>query len=70
MDNEPALVDLRAGVAEKLGLQAVEEAPPAHEPQPNGSVENSVKQLRGLPAPSRWRFRRRPRGGRLWAARQ
>eukprot|EP00969_Alexandrium_andersonii_P192617 8509006-Alexandrium_andersonii.AAC.1 len=35
--SEPALVDLRAGVAEKLGLRAVTEAPPAHEPQPNGS---------------------------------
>eukprot|EP00969_Alexandrium_andersonii_P353035 15438969-Alexandrium_andersonii.AAC.1 len=36
-DNEPALVDLRAGVVAKLGLQAVTEALPAHEPQSNGS---------------------------------
>eukprot|EP00969_Alexandrium_andersonii_P337801 14929110-Alexandrium_andersonii.AAC.1 len=47
-DSEPALVDLRAGVAEKFGLRAVTEAPPAHERQPNGSVENAVKQLKGL----------------------
>eukprot|EP00969_Alexandrium_andersonii_P209242 9240484-Alexandrium_andersonii.AAC.1 len=47
-NNEPALVDLRAGVAEKLGLQAVMEAPPAHEPQSNGSVENAVEELKGL----------------------
>eukprot|EP00969_Alexandrium_andersonii_P294420 13013661-Alexandrium_andersonii.AAC.1 len=40
-DNEPALVDLRAGAAEKLGLQAVAEAPPAREPQSNGSAENA-----------------------------
>eukprot|EP00969_Alexandrium_andersonii_P231177 10210607-Alexandrium_andersonii.AAC.1 len=33
MDNEPALIDLNAGVAEKLGLQEAAEAPPAHEPQ-------------------------------------
>eukprot|EP00969_Alexandrium_andersonii_P149000 6588746-Alexandrium_andersonii.AAC.1 len=45
-DDEPALVDLRAGVAEKLGLRRVTEAPPAREPQPNGSVENAVKQLK------------------------
>eukprot|EP00969_Alexandrium_andersonii_P083566 3686598-Alexandrium_andersonii.AAC.1 len=30
--NEPALVDLRARAAEKLGLQVAPEAPPAHEP--------------------------------------
>eukprot|EP00969_Alexandrium_andersonii_P134375 5944850-Alexandrium_andersonii.AAC.1 len=40
-DSEPALVDLRAGAVEKLGLQAVADAPPAHEPQPNGSLENA-----------------------------
>ena len=47
-DNEPALVDLRAGVAEKLGLQAVPEFPPAHEPESNGMVENGVKQAKGM----------------------
>ena len=47
-DNEPALVDLRRGVAEKLGIQVVQEAPPAREPQSNGSVENAVKQVKGM----------------------
>ena len=54
-DNEAALVDLRAGVAEKLsagqvgadGLHVVLEAPPAHEPQSNGMIENGVKQVKG-----------------------
>eukprot|EP00969_Alexandrium_andersonii_P104470 4609569-Alexandrium_andersonii.AAC.1 len=40
-DNELALVGLRAGAAGKLGLRVVSEAPPAHEPQYNGSVENA-----------------------------
>eukprot|EP00969_Alexandrium_andersonii_P107019 4720073-Alexandrium_andersonii.AAC.1 len=44
--DEPALVDLCAGVAAKLGLRAVAEAPPAHEPQSNGSVGNAVEQLK------------------------
>ena len=47
-DNEAALVDLRKGVAKKLGpgeagadgLQVVTEVPPAHEPQSNGMVES------------------------------
>eukprot|EP00969_Alexandrium_andersonii_P087438 3857760-Alexandrium_andersonii.AAC.1 len=39
--NEPALVDLCTGVAEKSGLQVAAEAPPAHEPQSNGSAENA-----------------------------
>ena len=47
-DNEPALVDLRRGIASALGLQVVEESPPAYEPQSNGSVENAVKQVKGL----------------------
>ena len=54
-DNEAALVDLRVGVAEKLGLgeageaglQVVPKAPPAHEPQSNGMIENRVKQVKG-----------------------
>ena len=41
-DTEPALVDLRCGIAEALGMQVVEESPPAYEPQSNGSVENAV----------------------------
>eukprot|EP00969_Alexandrium_andersonii_P136445 6037000-Alexandrium_andersonii.AAC.1 len=43
-DNEPALIDLRRGVADVLGatgvdsnLQVVLESPPAYEPQANGS---------------------------------
>eukprot|EP00975_Prorocentrum_lima_P054957 11524558-Prorocentrum_lima.AAC.1 len=40
-DNEPALVDLRRAVAERLGVQTVVESPPAHEPQANGAVENA-----------------------------
>eukprot|EP00969_Alexandrium_andersonii_P000320 14575-Alexandrium_andersonii.AAC.1 len=48
MDNEPAFVDLRVGVAENLGPRAATEAPPARAPQPNGSVENAVEQLKGL----------------------
>ena len=47
-DNEPALVDLRNGVAEKLGMQVVPESPPAHEPQSNGLVENGAKQVKGM----------------------
>ena len=47
-DNEPALVDLRRAVAERLGVQTVLESPPAHEPQANGAVENAVRQLKGL----------------------
>ena len=46
--NEPALVDLRRSVAQKLGMQVVQEAPPAYEPQSNGSVENAVKQVKGM----------------------
>ena len=54
-DNEAALVDLRLGVAEKLGmgpagetgLQVVPEAPPAYGPQSNGMVENGVHQVKG-----------------------
>ena len=47
-DNEPALTDLRNGVAEKLGMQAVPESPPAHEPESNGMVENGAKQVNGM----------------------
>ena len=50
-DNEPALTDLRAGVAEALGklsCQAIIEAPPLDEPQSNGSVENAVKLVKGM----------------------
>eukprot|EP00969_Alexandrium_andersonii_P260550 11519630-Alexandrium_andersonii.AAC.1 len=45
-DNEPALLDLRRAVAERLGVQTVQESPPAYEPQSNGSVENAVRQLK------------------------
>eukprot|EP00969_Alexandrium_andersonii_P018897 824954-Alexandrium_andersonii.AAC.1 len=31
-DNEPALVDLRRAVAQRLGVQTVLESPPAYEP--------------------------------------
>eukprot|EP00969_Alexandrium_andersonii_P360985 15456580-Alexandrium_andersonii.AAC.1 len=44
--NEPALVDLSAGAAGKLGLQVASEAPPAHEPQPTGSAESAVEQIK------------------------
>ena len=47
-DNEAALVDLRRGVAEGLGMQVVPEAPPAHEPESNGMVESGVKQVKGM----------------------
>ena len=51
-DNEPALVDLRKGVVEELGKpgcpQVLLEAPPAYEPQSNGSVENAVQQVKGM----------------------
>eukprot|EP00969_Alexandrium_andersonii_P085478 3768737-Alexandrium_andersonii.AAC.1 len=43
---EPALLDLRRSVAERLGVQTVQESPPAYEPQPKGSVENTVRQLK------------------------
>ena len=46
--NEAALVDLKVGVAEKLGLQVVPEAPRAHEPESNGMVENGVQQVKGM----------------------
>eukprot|EP00969_Alexandrium_andersonii_P270934 11975078-Alexandrium_andersonii.AAC.1 len=45
-DDEPALLDLRRAVAERLGAQAAQESPPAYEPQSNGSVENAVRQLK------------------------
>ena len=50
-DNEPALTDLRKGVAEalgQLGCQAILEAPPPYEPQSNGSVENAVQLVKGM----------------------
>eukprot|EP00969_Alexandrium_andersonii_P318783 14081939-Alexandrium_andersonii.AAC.1 len=47
-DNEPALVDLRQAVAERLGVQTVLESPPAYAPQPNSSFENAARQLQGL----------------------
>ena len=47
-DNEPALIDLRNGVAEKLGMQVVPESPPAHEPESNGMVEHGAKQVKGM----------------------
>eukprot|EP00969_Alexandrium_andersonii_P077435 3414675-Alexandrium_andersonii.AAC.1 len=45
-DNEPALVDLRRAVAERLGVQTVLESPPAYEPQANGAIENASRQLK------------------------
>eukprot|EP00969_Alexandrium_andersonii_P156988 6939516-Alexandrium_andersonii.AAC.1 len=39
---------MRRAVAQKLGAQTVLESPPSYEPQPNGSVENAVRQLKGL----------------------
>ena len=47
-DGEPALMDLRRGVAEKLGIQSVPEQPPAYEPQSNGAIECGVRQFKGL----------------------
>eukprot|EP00969_Alexandrium_andersonii_P321274 14195790-Alexandrium_andersonii.AAC.1 len=40
-DNEPAPSGLRRAVAERLGVRTALEAPPAYEPQPNGSIENA-----------------------------
>eukprot|EP00969_Alexandrium_andersonii_P347576 15367866-Alexandrium_andersonii.AAC.1 len=40
-DNEPALIDLRRAVAERLGVQTVLESPPVYEPQANGAVETA-----------------------------
>eukprot|EP00969_Alexandrium_andersonii_P211091 9323434-Alexandrium_andersonii.AAC.1 len=45
-DSEPAFVDLRRAVAERLGAQTVPEPPPAYELQSNDSVENVVRQLK------------------------
>jgi len=47
-DNEPALIDLRQGIAEKLKGQILVEKPPKGESQSNGSVENAVKLVKGL----------------------
>eukprot|EP00969_Alexandrium_andersonii_P251163 11101138-Alexandrium_andersonii.AAC.1 len=54
-DNEPALVDLKEGVADALSrgggvenLQVTLEHLPAYEPQANGLVENAAGQLTGL----------------------
>ena len=47
-DGEPAIMDLRRGVAEKLQCVVPMERPAPYEPQINGSVENGVKQFKGL----------------------
>eukprot|EP00969_Alexandrium_andersonii_P209682 9262527-Alexandrium_andersonii.AAC.1 len=45
--NEPALVNLRRAVAERLGVQNVLGSPPAYEPQANGALENAAGSSRG-----------------------
>ena len=48
-DNEPALISLRAEVARRLEENAAAPiAPPAHEHQSNGAVENGVKFVKVL----------------------
>ena len=47
-DNEPALVDLRNGVIEKLDQEVLVERPPKGESQSNGSVENAMKLFKGM----------------------
>eukprot|EP00969_Alexandrium_andersonii_P092121 4067416-Alexandrium_andersonii.AAC.1 len=70
-DNAPAVVDLRAGAAETLGLQVAAGAPLAHEPQSNYPAENAVEQLKGLARePSCERFRRGSRGRCPWIVRR
>ena len=41
-------MDVRMGVAGKLGIQSVPEQPPAYEPQSNGAIECGVRQFKGL----------------------
>ena len=42
-DNEPALLELRRAVVERLGIQAVPESSAPYGPQSNGAIESGVK---------------------------
>ena len=48
VDNEPALVDLKNGIVEKLDAEVINESPPKSESESNGSIENAVKLVKGM----------------------
>ena len=47
-DNELALVSLRSGVMQKLGIPAAPVRPPPEESPSNGSIENAVRQVKDM----------------------